>query len=100
MNVKEILSLKSKNLFKILLLGSAGIYVPLGIIASLLAGFDIVPANLNDVEYSGFKGFIIQILFIPFLILIMTLSQALILILGLKTVKFFHLLFSKMRNIG
>ena len=56
-----IKNLTSNDLFKIILWGSAGFYIPVSIISGLLALFDIVPANLNDQQYNGIKGLIIPI---------------------------------------
>ena len=53
----------------------------------VLAWLDIVPATLNEQQYTGFKGFVIYVAFIPVFVMILTLSHWVMLALGLKLVK-------------
>ena len=85
--VDLIKSLTSKDLFKILLWGSAGFYIPVSIISGLLAVFDILPANLNGQQYNGLKGLLIPILTAPIFVFLLTVGQWVILAIGLKVVK-------------
>ena len=93
-----IKNLTSKDLFKIILWGSAGFYIPVSIISGLLALFDIVPANLNDQQYNGIKGLIIPILTAPIFILLLAIAQWVILAIGLKVVKWGMKFFSKAKQ--
>jgi hypothetical protein len=93
-----IKNLTSKNLFKIILWGSAGFYIPVAIISGLLALFDIVPANLNDQQYNGIKGLIIPILTAPIFTLLLAIAQWVVLAIGLKVVKWGMKFFSKTKQ--
>lgn len=85
----------SKDLFKILLWGSLGFYIPISIISGLLALFDVVPANLNGQHYSGLKGLVIPILTAPIFVLLLVTAQWAILAIGLKIVKWIANFFTK-----
>ena len=88
-------NLSSRDLFKILLWGSIGFYIPISIIGGLLALFDIVPANLNGQQYSGIKGLLIPILSAPIFVILLVAAQWVILTLGFKVVQWLVKLFQK-----
>jgi hypothetical protein len=90
-----IRNLTSKDLFKILLWGSAGFYIPVSIVSGILALLDVVPANLNGQQYNGFKGLVIPILSAPIFVLLLALAQWIILAIGLKVVKWSLKIFIK-----
>lgn len=46
--------------------------LPISLLAGLLALFDIVPVYFNEAPQHGFKGFIIPIVYIPFIGLILS----------------------------
>ncbi|MBK0402129.1 hypothetical protein I5M27_03980 [Adhaeribacter sp. BT258] len=96
--MNEILSMNSKSLFKLLLFCYTGFYIPIGILTGLLAALEIMPANLNDEQYVGVKGFTINILFIPFMIIILTTCTWIVLAPGLKLAKTCVFLFYKVQK--
>lgn len=85
--MRALLSLNSKSLFKLVLICSTGFYVPVALLMGVLAWLDIVPATLNEQQYTGFRGFAVYIGFIPVFILILTLSHWVMLAIGLKSFK-------------
>lgn len=93
-----IKKLSSKDLFKILLWGSAGFYIPVSIISGVLALFDIVPANLNGGQYIGIKGLVIPILSAPIFVFLLASAQWVILAIGLKIIKWGMKVFAKKQS--
>ncbi|QNH63332.1 hypothetical protein [Hymenobacter sediminicola] len=69
-----IRSLTSRQLFIVLLYATCGFYGPVSLFLGLLSLADVVPARLNEQEYYGLKGFVIYLLFAPFVIFILTVS--------------------------
>jgi hypothetical protein len=90
-----IKKLSSKDLFKILLWGSVGFYIPVSIISGLLALFDVVPTNLNGQQYTGIKGLLVPVVSAPIFVILLAAAQWVILALGLKIVQWGLNLFTK-----
>ncbi len=94
MLTQEIVNIKSNALFKLLIIGYAGIFVPISIISAILSLFEIVPTILNKIEYYGIKGFVIAIITTPIYIFLMAGASWLFLIIGLRfskiALKLFH----------
>lgn len=86
--MKHLLSISSRDLFKLILIGSAGFYVPISILMGVLALFEVVPANLNGESYVGLTGFFIQVAFSPLLVLLLASMKWFILIIGIKLFNF------------
>lgn len=86
--MKHLLSISSKDLFKLILIGSAGFYVPISILMGVLALFAVAPANLNGETYVGLSGFFIQVAFSPLLVLLLAFMKWIILIIGIKIFNF------------
>lgn len=84
MTIQEITKIKSKDLFKLLMVGYSGITIPVSIISGILALLEIVPAKLNKQEYFGLKGFVISVLTAPIYVFLMAVATWLFLIIGLK----------------
>ena len=79
--------INSKTLFRILFIGyffSGGI---LALFFSILSLFNVIPIILNDKEYVGISGFLIGILYIPFIAIVCTLSTIPFIIFGLWIAK-------------
>ena len=53
--------------FKKIFFATVFFIIPFSILASFLALFKIIPVNFNDAPRVGWIGFIIPILFIPFM---------------------------------
>jgi hypothetical protein len=96
--MKSYLSFTSKSLFKLILICSTGFYVPVALLMGVLAWLDIVPATLNEQQYTGFKGFAIYIAFIPVFILILAVSHWVMLAIGLKLFKIGANIYSRISN--
>ncbi|EZH73167.1 hypothetical protein ATO12_19365 [Aquimarina atlantica] len=64
--ILEKYSEKPKNLFGLLFMNFLFGYAPLALLLGILSLLDIVPVNFNGEATYGIKGFIIMILFIPF----------------------------------
>lgn len=84
MLVREIVNMKSGDLFRLLLIGYAGVSIPLGVLAAILALTRTAPANFNGESYYGIQGFAISLVTVPFYALIMSSITWLFLILGLR----------------
>jgi hypothetical protein len=91
----SIKNLDSEALFKIIFCCTLGFFIPVAILFGILALFDIVPANLNDKQYSGIWGMVIFIFVSPIYFFIITVVQWIFLAIGLKIVKWGVTLFSK-----
>ena len=88
MTVQEMTSIQSSVLFKLLMVGYAGITIPVSIISGILALLDIVPAKLNNQDYIGIKGLAVAILTAPIYIFLMAAASWIFLIIGLRLAKF------------
>jgi hypothetical protein len=53
--------------FKKILFATTFFIIPFSILESFLALFNVVPVNFNDAPRTGWIGFIIPLLFIPFI---------------------------------
>lgn len=95
MLIKEILNIKSSSLFKLLSIGYAGIFIPIGIIGAILSLFDIVPSVLNKTEYYGIKGFVVAIVTIPIYLFLMAGVSWLFLIIGLRLYRVAYNMFKR-----
>ena len=58
--------------FKKLFFAIALFMIPFTVLESILALFDIAPVNFNNVPRTGWVGFIIPILFFPFMAVILS----------------------------
>ncbi len=73
---------KSYFSFKRLFWSYSFCFIPLALLAGLLALFHVSPVYFNDLPTYGFKGFIISILFIPFFSLLFSAANWVILNIG------------------
>ncbi|WP_075590151.1 hypothetical protein [Labilibacter marinus] len=89
MKAKElILTLTASDLFKFIITVSTAFYIPIAIIFGLLALGGIVPATLNETQYTGIKGLLISIVMAPIIIAIIAISHWVVLAIGLKLSQF------------
>ncbi len=85
-------SKKPEGLFKLLFVNFLFAYIPISLFFGTLSLFGIVPVNFNDSKVYGIKGFIIVMLFIPFIVFILSFFTWLYFIIG----NFFLNLFRKL----
>lgn len=85
MKYKELAKLLSvKDLLKLCFLSSLGLYLIYFIMGSLMVFFgENSPVTLGDKEVGGIKGFLTLLAFSPFYILFFTITQFLLLGIGL-----------------
>jgi hypothetical protein len=93
MTFKEAASVKSNGLFKLLMIGYGGIFVPVAIIELILTSFEIVPVTFNNVEYFGLEGFLIALVTTPIYLFLMAGVTWVFLIIGLRVSKLAFSLF-------
>lgn len=89
-NIIEKYSEMPSNLFKRLFFTFLFGYLPFAIIHLILNILGIIPVNFNDTQVYGIKGALVIILFIPFIVLMITFFVWLYFIFGnlvLKLVK-------------
>jgi hypothetical protein len=68
----EKYSKKPDNLFKLIFVNFLFAYSPFSILYAFLSLFGTIPVNFNGEEVYGIKGFLVMILFTPFLVLMFT----------------------------
>ena len=79
-----MVDIKSSDLFKLLIVGYAGIFIPISVVGAVLSLFEIVPAVLNETKYYGIKGFVITLITTPIYLFLMAGATWLFLIVGLR----------------
>lgn len=85
-------SKKPKDLFKLLFINFLFAYTPFALLLGFLSLFDLVPINFNDEQVYGIKGFLVIVLFIPFVVFILSFFTWLYFVIG----NFFLNLFKKL----
>ncbi|MCG8307492.1 MAG: hypothetical protein MI975_08880 [Cytophagales bacterium] len=93
-----VMKLSTGQLFKFILISCTAFYIPVAIISGILALFEVVPANLNDKEFTGVMGFIISILTAPIFIAILTIAHWIVLAIGLKLARVWFKKFSRNKS--
>lgn len=89
-NIIEKYSEKPDNLFKRIFFTFLFGYLPFAVLHIILNLTGVLPVNFNDEEIYGAKGVVIIILFIPFIVLMLTFFVWLFFIFGnfvLRTIK-------------
>ncbi|WP_299557143.1 hypothetical protein [Seonamhaeicola sp.] len=90
--ILEKYSKKPKGLFKLLFINFLFAYAPFALLIGVLSLFELVPVNFNDEKVYGIKGFIIIMLFIPFVAFILSFFTWLYFVIG----NFFLNMFKKL----
>lgn len=93
MLTKDIVNIESGTLFRLIIIGYAGIFIPVTIISGVLSLFELVPTIFNNENYFGVEGLIIAIVAAPFYLLLMSGATWIFLIIGLRSSKFFYNMF-------
>lgn len=68
----EKYSTKPKNLFKKIFFTLLFGYIPFALLHIVLNLFKIIPVNFNDKQLYGIKGVLVIIMFIPFVVFMLT----------------------------
>jgi hypothetical protein len=92
MNLKSTLSKyseKPKSLFRKIFVTLLFAYIPFLILYIILAGFGIMPVNLNNENVYGIKAVIVLICFAPLLVLMFTVFGYLSFVFGNFILKIF-----------
>lgn len=71
-NIIEKYSIRQDNLFKRFFFTFLFGYLPFGVLHIILNITGIFPVNFNDEEIYGLKGVLVILLFMPFLVLMMS----------------------------
>jgi hypothetical protein len=98
--MKEVLNIKSKQLFNILLVGFFGCSLVVFLFQGFLSLLKIYPTNFNEKEYYGMAGFAISIISIPLTTIIVTVACWFFLLIGIKAIKLLSIPFLKEDGIN
>lgn len=84
---------KPKNLFGILFVNFLFAYTPFALFLGVLSLLEIFPVNFNGEKVYGIKGFLVLVMFIPFIVLTLSFFTWLYFIIGNFFLKIFKKLF-------
>lgn len=87
-----------KTLFRIFLVGYFCVYLPFGILFSILSLIGKVPVNINSEHVYGISGSILMLLYIPFFALIFASINWLMLLIGLWIYTKFKFVFENFKK--
>lgn len=94
----EYVDIKKGKLFNIILFGYIGFGIPIAIIFGLLTFFELIPVNINGMEFYGISGFLFQLFFMPFIALLFTIPTWIALSIGLFIIRTGKSLISKAKK--